>query len=173
MTRAELEKMVREIDPVNAEYILENRYILSKMQLINEYEEKGNSRSCEYVMEDLRKAIQKFDSTHLVPTNAKVGDGATVVLWSDRYACTITKVTRCTITMRRDKAAISPDFKPDFIPGGFFGTVINQDEQEWTYEPNPDGTEYKFNWSKKYQMYGQPNNMKAIKGRHEFYDYNF
>ena len=64
----------------------------------------------------------------------KEGDGATVCYYTDRHACTVIKRTPKTLTLRQDKAILDPSFKPDFIPGGFFGTVINQNEQSYTYE---------------------------------------
>lgn len=54
-----------------------------------------------------------------------------------------------------------------------FPTDYAKDEQTYTYEPDENGTEYTFRWSRKYQRYGQPGNLSLSKGRHEFYDYNF
>lgn len=122
---------------------------------------------------DIEKAIREYNEKHLTPANAMVGDGATVVFYTDRVACTIISVTPKTITLQRDRATLDPKFEPHIIPGGFCGHCINQDEQEYTYEPDPQGTKYKFHWSDKYQQYGQPDNLRAIKGRYEFYDFNF
>ena len=55
----------------------------------------------------------------MTPANIQVGDGVTVNLWSDRYAATVIKVTKSSVTVRRDKATLNPDFKPEWIPGGF------------------------------------------------------
>ena len=109
----------------------------------------------------------------LTPETAKVGDGATIVLWTDRHACTIVKVTKAFVWVQRDNAVLSRDWKPNIIPGGFFGHCINQHEQKWTYTPDPSGEITKFAWSAKYQRYGQPGNARLIAGRQEFYDYNF
>lgn len=99
--------------------------------------------------------------------------GETVNIWSDRYAATVIKVTKSSVTARRDKATLNPDFKPEWIPGGFAAHCTNQDEQTYTYQPDENGMEYTFRWSRKYQRYGQPGNLTLSKGRHEFYDYNF
>ena len=123
--------------------------------------------------EELREAIRSFDGRRLVPTNVEVGQGASVHYWSDTVACTIIKVTKTTITLQRDKATLDPNFKPEWVSGGFCGHCTNQDEQTYTYERDPNGQTYTFHWSKKWQMYGQPNDLRAFKGRHEFYDYNF
>ena len=109
----------------------------------------------------------------MTPANIQLGDGVTVNLWSDRYAATVIKVTKSSVTVRRDKATLNPDFKPEWIPGGFAAHCTNQEEQSYTYEPDESGTVYTFRWSNKYQRYGQPGNLSLSKGRHEFYDYNF
>ena len=83
----------------------------------------------------------------LTPETAKVGDGATIVLWSDRHACTIVKVTKAFVWVQRDNAVLSGDWKPEWISGGFVGHCVNQHEQEWTYTPDPSGVITKFAWS--------------------------
>ncbi|MBO6270306.1 MAG: hypothetical protein J6N19_14345 [Clostridium sp.] len=173
MTREELKAMVAGIDPVNAEYAMKDSDILEEAEWHQKYVDEGRPDMAGFVMERLNEKIREFGQRRLLPSNAKVGDGATVVYWTDREAGTIVKVTRKTITIQRDKATLSPDFVPEFIPGGFAGTVINQHEQEYTYERDPNGRKMTFHWSEKYQTYGQPGNLRAIKGRHEFYDYNF
>lgn len=173
MTREELREMVVTIDPVNQEYILKNSDILEEFDWINRYENKGRADMADYYTEKLREKIQEFDRTHLVPSNAKVGEGATVLFWSDRHAGTIVKVTPKTIQIRRDKATLDPNWKPEIIPGGFAGHCINQSEQTYMYEEDPNGYLYKFHWSEKYQSFGTPNNLRALKGRHEYFDYNF
>ena len=102
-----------------------------------------------------------------------VGDGATVHYWTDANAYTIIGKTDKTLTLQRDKATLSPDFKPDFIPGGFFGTVVNQYDQTYTYEPNPDGRIVKAYWSEKKRAFCVDKTLRVSHGRHEFYDYNF
>lgn len=102
----------------------------------------------------------------------KVGDGVTVVLYSDRHAYTVIKRTPCTITIQRDKATLSDDFKPDIVPGGFCGHCVNQDEQTYTYERDEHGSKLTLHFSKKYGRFMYLNKYILI-GRHEFYDYNF
>ncbi len=104
--------------------------------------------------------------------NAKVGDGATICLWTDRIAYTIIKRTPKSLTLRRCKATLKPDFKPEFIPGGFCGTVINQHEQDYDYEENENGAIVKVYWSNKYKRF-RHGTCNVVAGRSEFYDYNF
>ena len=104
--------------------------------------------------------------------NAQPGDGVTLCFYSDAEAYTIIKRTAKTLTIQRDKATLSPDFKPEFIPGGFCGTVVNQHEQTYTYEPDPNGSVRIARWSEKKKGFYW-HDLHVTPGRHEFYDYNF
>lgn len=104
--------------------------------------------------------------------NAEVGDGATVCLWTDSKAYTIIKRSAKSLTLRRCKAVLDPEFKPEWIPGGFGAHCTNNDEQRYFYEEDPDGEVIKAFWSeakKGFYCHG----LHVIAGRHEFYDYNF
>lgn len=191
MTREQFEAWVRKLDPVNAEYILADSDIQHRYQTYLRWKNKdsinvkviqdsGNKdvdgtckRIAEDVLHELEEAIRQYGEYHLTPANAIVGDGATVYLYSDSHAGTIVKVTKCTVTVRRDKAILSSDFKPEIIPGGFCGHCTNQHEQSYTYEPDENGELTTIHWSKKHNRYGLPGNLRLGKGRHEFYDYNF
>lgn len=104
-----------------------------------------------------------------------VGDGCTLYLFSDAYACTVIKRTNKTITIQRDKATLSPDFKPEWEVGGFAAHCTNSAEQEYTYERNENGEKYVCHWSEKEGRYrcGSDGSMKVGIGRNEYYDYNF
>lgn len=178
MTKQELMNLIYVIDARNAEYIAEDWKVQDKFQSINRWEARcGNDEQAvsivEMLLRELKEAIAEYDEKHLTPANVKVGDGASVKFYSDINAGTIVKVTKSTITIRRDKATLDANWKPEFVAGGFAGHCVNQNSQTYTYEPNPNGEEWTFRWSKKYNSYGTPNNPRAIKGRREFYDYNF
>ncbi len=189
MNTIELQELVKSIDPANMKYILADCNILDKFDDLNRWEnkdpmclailpisedqEKHSRQIAEMLKTELAEMIQLFDGVHLTPANAKAGDGATINLFSDRHAGTIVKVTKSTITIRQDKAILNPEFKPEFIPGGFSAHCTNQDCQTYFYEPNINGNETTIHWSSKYNRYGTPGNVTASKGRHEFYDYNF
>ncbi|MGN0768147.1 MAG: hypothetical protein ACI4M8_02215 [Christensenellales bacterium] len=102
----------------------------------------------------------------------EVGDGVTYHLYSDSHACTIIKRTAKTITIQQDTAILSPDFKPEWVVGGFAGHCTNQDEQTYTYERNPKGQILTARWSDKYGAFMYLGK-KITAGRKEFYDYNF
>lgn len=104
--------------------------------------------------------------------HAEPGDGASVCWWSDVKAYTIVKRTPKTLTLRRCKAILSPEFKPDWVVGGFSAIMTNNEDQTYTYEEDPDGEVIKAHWSeRKHGFYWH--DMRVIAGRHEFYDYNF
>lgn len=116
-----------------------------------------------------------------------VGDGVTVSLWTDAEAYTIVKKTPKSMTLREDKATLIPGWKPEFVAGGFAGHCVNQDEQEYTYEPNPTGAMIKISlrtWKassngderRRWKRSGTGRNERGGNvrpGRHKFHDYNF
>ena len=105
--------------------------------------------------------------------NAEVGDGATVHYYSDSEAYTIIKRTAKTLTLRRCKATLDPNFKPEWIPGGFAGHCTNQHEQTYTYEEDENGRITKAYWSEAKQGFYAEGCLYVTPGRREFYDYNF
>lgn len=123
-------------------------------------------REQNHKIEDLKWELQKELNREL-----EVGDGATLHLWSDAHACTVIARTATTLTLQRDKATLDPNFKPE--RDGFYCT--NSDDQEYTYEADPEGKIYKCRWSEKYGrwQHGSDGSMKVTRGRREFYDYNF
>ena len=105
----------------------------------------------------------------------EVGDGATIRLYSDRHACTVIKRTAKTLTVQQDKATLDPNFKPEWVEGGFAGHCTNQDQQTYTYERDKKGSITVFHWSEKNGRWqaGSDGTITLGIGRHEFYDYNF
>jgi len=109
---------------------------------------------------------------YLTREDAKVGDGATICMYSDRHACTIIKKTKCTITLQRDKATRLTD--PIIIPGGFAGHCINNNDIEYDYEVDLNGGTDIAYWSEKNNWYAiWHGTTPVVPGRHEHYDYNF
>lgn len=159
----------------NAPYILDHPDMERELDYVGRRFQKEESSAgfFDFLTEGALKKAKDLDERLLTPATAKVGDGATINLWSDSHACTIIKVTKSTVTVRRDKAIRDPEFKPEWIIGGFSAHCTNQNEQQWTYEPDPDGEVSTFHWSRKYGSFGQPGNLRLSRGRHEFYDYNF
>ena len=115
-----------------------------------------------------------------------IGDGVTVSVWTDCEAYTVIKRTATTMTLQEDRATMSPNFKPEFVAGGFAGHCINQGDQTYTYEPNLTGCKIKVSlrrwtdeegnerrlWKKvgtgKFERGGN-----VYPGRRKFHDFNF
>lgn len=173
MTREEYSAFIAKVAPENARYIMCCEEITGGFERAERYRKDGKLELADMVEQRVIERITIFNRTALTPATVKVGDGVTINLWSDRHAATVIKVTAKTVTVRRDKATLNPDFKPEFIPGGFAAHCTNQREQSYTYEPDEKGEVTTFHWSDKFQRYGQPGNLTLSKGRHEFYDYNF
>lgn len=173
MTREEYSAFIANVAPENARYILCCEEIIEGFKRAERYRKDGKPELADMVEQRTIERITIFNRTALTPATVKVGDGVTINLWSDRHAATVIKVTAKTVTVRRDKATLNPDFKPEFIAGGFAAHCTNQSEQSYTYEPDEKGEVTTFHWSDKFQRYGQPGNLTLSKGRHEFYDYNF
>jgi len=117
---------------------------------------------------------------------AALGDGVTVSVWTDYDAYTVIKRTATTMTLQEDKATMSPNFKPEFVAGGFAGHCVNQGDQTYMYEHNLTGSKIKVSlrrwtdeegnerrlWKKvgtgKFERGGD-----VCPGRRKFHDYNF
>lgn len=116
--------------------------------------------------EALRKRREMLKST-------KPGDGVTVNLYTDRRAYTVISRTAKTLRIQRDKATLSKDYKPKFIPGGFAAHCTNNNDQKYDYERDPDGEIKTAYWSEVSGCFRVGGAMVVTPGRHEFYDYNF
>lgn len=166
-TENELKQIITEGLGANAEYFFDDAWHQHKYDLGYDFIDK------EKHTKNLKELLEERYAHRLTPATAKVGDGATVCLWSDQHAATIIKVTKASVTVRYDKATRDPNFKPEFVIGGFAAHCTNQEEQTYTYEPDENGAVETYRWSNKECRYGTYNNPHLIAGRHEFYDYNF
>lgn len=82
----------------------------------------------------------------------------------------IRAISRKTIEVRSCIAERDPSWKPDFIPGGFSGHVVNQYEQKWSIKSDPEGDVVRLrlnkngSWGKRYWLAEAPR---------KFHDFNF
>lgn len=127
-----------------------------------------------YGIDDLNNTRRILREQLIVELNREmnVGDGATIRLWTDRHACTVIKRTAKTITVQRDTAIRNPNWKPEWVPGGFSAICTNCEDQDWTYERNESGQVSTFYWSEKFGGW-KNGDITLCRGRHEYYDYNF
>jgi hypothetical protein len=107
---------------------------------------------------------------HITPdakgsTLAQVGDGATILAWTDRYAGTVVKTTPRSIVVREDNATRSDS-------NGM------SESQSYDYSPNPDGREWTFTLRNDGKFYEKGAKMGhgyklMIGARRAYYDYSF
>jgi len=109
--------------------------------------------------------------------NIAVGDGVTILLYSDSHAHTVIKVTKKTILMQRDIVKLLNGFdsgEPDalkFSPGGFAGNA--RGVQRYEYTRNEDGHIVKATLRKDGSIRVANSKAKVLLGRYEHYDFNF
>jgi hypothetical protein len=102
----------------------------------------------------------------------KVGDKGSVRLWSDSNPCTVIRRTKTTVTVRFDKAELNPEWKPEWVVGGFSAICTNQKDQQWIIEDDPEGSTETFRWSDKENCFIH-NGCRLTPGWYKHYDYNF
>lgn len=142
-----------------------NDIYINKTRAIED--ELENTHTLHRQIDALERQVRKEERREI-----EVGDGCTVCLYSDREAYTVIRKTKTMIVLQRDKAIKDPNFKPEWVPGGFSAVCLNQEDQAYTYEADPDGRQIKAYWSENDGCY-KHQGCRVINGRHEFYDYNF
>lgn len=173
MKRESVEMIVRAIDPYNAPYIMRDPEIMAVFEMASMSARRGKISLAAHYLREAKTMVSEFGKERLTPATVEIGMGVTINLWSDRHAATIIRVTKQTVTVRRDKATLDPNFKPEWVEGGFAGHCTNQSKQSYTYKPDYDGTVETFHWAPSDVRYGKVGNPWLSRGRHEFYDYNF
>lgn len=86
--------VIRAIDPDNAPYIIQDSEIVRHFQRAAEHLKNGNRKLAGFCFRGAKEKVAQFGEHYLTPANIQVGDGVTVNLWSDRYAATVTRVTK-------------------------------------------------------------------------------
>lgn len=104
-----------------------------------------------------------------------IGTGATFIGWSDRAAYHVVAISasRRTLTLARATAKLDPTWKPIVAPGGFVGHCLNNNEQRWLIEENPNGDRVTVRLHKNGQWRAANGNRYSIGEAREFHDYNF
>ena len=139
---------------------------------VEQYREKMMKINCNYSL-NYREREAAMDSLREEwYKSMEVGDHASVRLYTDHEPCTIIKKTATSLTVRYDKATRDPNWKPEWVPGGFSAICTNQDEQKWIIEEDPNGTTETFRWHKSEGAYVH-NGCLLTPGWYKKYDYNF
>lgn len=90
---------------------------------------------------------------------------------SQQYPWVEIKRTEMTVTLAKVQVKPDPDFKPDFIPGGFCAHCSNQSEQTWLFDKISDVQTKTIRKTKRGWSHGET---RFIENRAiEFYDWNF
>lgn len=84
----------------------------------------------------------------------------------------VRRVSSSCVVLRKMRAELAPDWKPNWIPGGFAGHVTNQDSQRWNYASDPEGEVVRVRFTKNGWAYKRRSFVMESVPR-KFHDYNF
>ena len=91
----------------------------------------------------------------------------------------VRKVSDKTLEIRAMSAERDPSWKPDFVPGGFFGTVReacaqgHPGSQEWVIKSNPNGHIVRIRLGKRGWKDAAKRHYELSDEPVKFYDFNF
>lgn len=85
----------------------------------------------------------------------------------------VRRISDKTLEVREMKAEQDPSFKPDFVSGGFCGTVVNQNEQKWLITSDESCKPVRIRLGKQGWKDAYGNRYKLDSAPVRFYDYNF
>ena len=78
------------------------------------------------------------------------------------------------VEIRAMNAERNPNWKPEFVTGGFAGVCVNQNEQEWVITSNPESSVIRIRKHKDGRWYDSHRNRYQMSAApRKFYDYNF
>lgn len=104
--------------------------------------------------------------------NLPEGEYFTEVGYSQQYPWVEVKRTAKTITLSRVEVTADPEWKPEFIPGGFAAHCTNQHAQTWAFDRIDHQNQTTIRLTKTGQW--KRGSTRFIAGRAKyFYDYNF
>lgn len=85
----------------------------------------------------------------------------------------IRKISDKTIEIRAMNAERDPNWKPDFVAGGFCGTVVNQRDQRWIISSSADAAVVRIRLGKQGWKDANGRRFQLSDEPVKFYDYNF
>jgi len=85
----------------------------------------------------------------------------------------IRKVSDKTVEIRAMNAERDPNWKPDFVAGGFCGTVVNQRDQRWIISSSADAPAVRIRLGKQGWKDANGRRFQLSDEPVKFYDYNF
>lgn len=94
--------------------------------------------------------------------------------WSDVEPFeVIERRTENKLIVRAMSATLDPDWKPEFVVGGFAGHCTNQSSQRWIITPNEGGHEFAIRKNNKGKWMHRAMRFELSDKPVKFYDYNF
>jgi hypothetical protein len=85
----------------------------------------------------------------------------------------VRRVSDKTLEIRSMSAERDPSWRPDFIPGGFSGTVVNQSSQRWIISSDDQAVTFRIRMGKRGWRDSGGNRYELSDKPVKFYDYNF
>lgn len=123
------------------------------------------------------KPIRSYDAFTTNVKGLPEGEYLTETLWTDTTPYKVIDRTATTLTLQEVRVERDPDFKPNFIKGGFAGHCTNQDEQTWLYAGlGDDIVKVRLVKSRYYgsdKLWGSKGREFIANGANRKYDYNF
>ena len=87
-------------------------------------------------------------------TGQEIKKFATYCGWTDREPFEVVRaISDQTVEIRAMDAVRNPDWKPEWVVGGFSGVCVNDKEQRWIITSNPDNPVSRIRWSKANQQW--------------------
>lgn len=109
-------------------------------------------------------------------TTPSVGMYANLMSYSDVWPYQVVRVSESgkTFWVASVESTRDPEWKPEFVSGGFAGHCYNNQEQRWIYGLTDTQNTIPVRWSKKMNGWKSKFGRHAISDRPvRFYDYNF
>ena len=86
----------------------------------------------------------------------------------------VRRISDKTLEIRAMDAERDPDYKPEFVVGGFSAVCLNQREQKWIISSKPDARVIRIRLRKDGRWYDAHGNRYGLSAKPDkFYDYNF
>jgi len=113
----------------------------------------------------------KFKKQSFTATPDLVGKYINRHLYSDSYPMgkIIGIKSKTKVLVQRVEAERDPNWKPEYIPGGFSAHCINQGSQTWVFTETPEVFEMRLSAS----SFRQPGRLSLDEKPYKYYDYNF
>ena len=128
-------------------------------------------------MTDTNKPIRSYDAFTTNVKGLPEGEYLTETLYTDTTPYKVVDRTATTLTLQEVLVERDPEFKPNFIKGGFAGHCTNQDEQTWLYAGLGEHTvKVRLVKSRYYgsdKLWGCKGREFIANGANRKYDYNF